>query len=110
MAIDRQSRRRVRSLSARLLRLTVLVTLLVEVMILLPSLGLERNAWLLNRVTDAHLAAITVASSPDGVVALSTRDELLRLSGTLAISLVTKGKTLMVMPPTRLRPPDEKDY
>lgn len=106
MAIDRQSRRRVRSLSARLLRLTVLVTLLVEVMILLPSLGLERNAWLLNRVTDAHLAAITVASSPDGVVALSTRDELLRLSGTLAISLVTKGKTLMVMPPTRLRPPD----
>ncbi|HQT88907.1 MAG TPA: HAMP domain-containing sensor histidine kinase [Acidiphilium sp.] len=106
MAIDRPRGRRVRSLSARLLRLTVVVTLLVEVMILLPSLGLERDAWLLNRVTDAHLAAITVAASPHGVVDLSTRDELLRLSGTMAISLVTSGKTLMVMPPSRLRAPN----
>ncbi|OYV71155.1 MAG: two-component sensor histidine kinase [Acidiphilium sp. 21-60-14] len=104
--MDRPRGRRVRSLSARLLRLTVVVTLLVEVMILLPSLGLERDAWLLNRVTDAHLAAITVAASPHGVVDLSTRDELLRLSGTMAISLVTSGKTLMVMPPSRLRAPN----
>jgi signal transduction histidine kinase len=105
MLIDRRRVRRVRSLSARLLRLTVVVTLLVEVMILLPSLGLERDAWLLNRVTEAHLAAITVAAAPHGVVALSTRDELLRLSGTMAINLVTKGKTVMVMPPTQLHDP-----
>lgn len=87
------------SLSARLLLLTVIVTLLVEVMILLPSLGHERSAWLMNRVTEAHLAALTVSTAPHGVVDLSTRDELLRLSGTEAIRLVQGGNSILVLPP-----------
>ncbi|HQT85359.1 MAG: two-component sensor histidine kinase [Acidiphilium sp. 37-64-53] len=92
--------RRVRhSLSARLLWLTVGVTLLVEVMILLPSLGRERMAWLTNRVTEAHLAGLTVSTAPHGVVDLSTRNELLRLSGTEAIRLVEGGRSILVLPP-----------
>lgn len=87
------------SLSARLLWLTVIVTLIVEVMILLPSLGHERMAWLLNRVTEAHLAALTVSTAPHGVVDLSTRDELLRLSGTEAIRLIQGGRSILVLPP-----------
>ena len=87
------------SLSARLLWLTVIVTLLVEVMILLPSLGHERSAWLMNRVTEAHLAALTVSTAPHGVVDLSTRNELLRLSGTEAIRLVQGGRSILVLPP-----------
>lgn len=86
------------SLSARLLWLTVAVTLIVEVMILLPSLGRERMAWLMNRVTEAHLAALTVSTAPHGVVDLSTRDELLRLSGTEAIRLVEGGRSILVLP------------
>jgi signal transduction histidine kinase len=92
--------RRVRhSLSARLLWVTVGVTLLVEVMILLPSLGRERLAWLTNRVTEAHLAALTVSTAPHGLVDLSTRNELLRLSGTEAIRLVEGGRSILVLPP-----------
>ncbi|MGC9269771.1 sensor histidine kinase [Acidiphilium sp.] len=92
-------RRARHSLSARLLWLTVAVTLIVEVMILLPSLGRERIAWLTNRVTEAHLAALTVSTAPHGVVDLSTRNELLRLSGTEAIRLVEGGRSILVLPP-----------
>lgn len=77
----------------------MVVTLLVEVMILLPSLGHERSAWLLNRITEAHLAALTVSKAPHGVVDLSTRNELLRLSGTEAIRLVQDGRSILVLPP-----------
>lgn len=86
-------------LSARLLWLTVAVTLIVEVMILLPSLGRERTEWLTNRITEAHLAALTVSTAPHGVVDLSTRNELLRLSGTEAIRLIEDGRSIMVLPP-----------
>ncbi|MDD2861264.1 MAG: HAMP domain-containing sensor histidine kinase [Acidiphilium sp.] len=100
MPAPNQRPRRVRqSLSARLLWLTVAVTLIVEVMILLPSLGRERMAWLTNRVTEAHLAALTVSTAPHGVVDLSTRNELLRLSGTEAIRLVEGGRSILVLPP-----------
>ena len=62
-------------------------------MILLPSLGRERTTWLEKRITEAHLAALSVANAPQGTVALSTRDELLRLSGTESIRLMQNGKT-----------------
>jgi signal transduction histidine kinase len=83
----------------------VIVILVVEVMILLPSLGREREAWLMARVTEAHLAALTVSTAPHGVVDLSTRNELLRLSGTEAIRLIEPGRSVMVLPMRRtLRP------
>ncbi|HEX7388609.1 MAG TPA: HAMP domain-containing sensor histidine kinase [Acidiphilium sp.] len=68
-------------------------------MILLPSLGRERTEWLTDRITEAHLAALTVSIAPHGVIDLSTRDELLRLSGTEAIRLIEGGKSIMVLPP-----------
>ena len=92
-----------RSLSNRLLRLTVGLTLTVGVMILLPSLGLERTAWFEYRLREAHLAALTVAAAPDGMINLWTRNELLRLSGTEAIELRTpNGRKIVVMPSPRL--------
>jgi signal transduction histidine kinase len=93
------------SLSARLLWLTVIIVTVVEVMILLPSLGRERETWLMSRVREAHLAALTVSSAPHGVIDLSTRNELLRLSGTEAIRLIEPGRSVMVLPMRRsLRP------
>ena len=50
-----------RSLSARVLWLTVSIILLVEMLILVPSLGRERQAWLWQHVTQAHLAAFPAA-------------------------------------------------
>lgn len=88
-----------RSLSARVFWLTMGVIMLVEVMILLPSLGRERQTWLTDRITEAHLAALSVASATHGIVDLSTRDELLRLSGTDAIRLIEPGRSVLVLPP-----------
>jgi signal transduction histidine kinase len=93
------------SLSARLLWLTVIIVMVVELMILLPSLGRERQTWLISRIREAHLAALTVSTAPHGVIGLSTRNELLRLSGTEAIRLIEPGRSVMVLPMRRrLRP------
>lgn len=88
-----------RSLSLRLLVLTVAVVLLAEVLILLPSLGRARRIWLLEHVTEAELAGLAVAAAPHGMVDIATRNELLRLSGTEAIRLKEPGRSVLVLEP-----------
>lgn len=84
-----------RSLPARVLWLTVGIILLVEIVILMPSLGRERQGWLWDRITDAHLAAFSVATS-GGVAALDpgTKQALLQLSGSEAIKLMQPGSSM----------------
>jgi signal transduction histidine kinase len=94
-----------RSLPARVLCLTVGIILLVEVVILMPSLGRERQAWLWDRVTDAHLAAFSVVNAGAATVDDATRWDLLKLSGAEAIRLVQPGKPALLVPgPANLRP------
>jgi signal transduction histidine kinase len=94
-----------RSLSARVLWLTVAIILLVEIVILMPSLGRERETWLWDRVTQAHLAAFSVANT-DGPAAdaaavnAATRNALLQLSGTEALQLNQGGKNIMLFAPS----------
>jgi len=52
-----------RSLSGRVLWLTVSIILLVELVILMPSLGRERQAWMWEHITRAHLAGFSVRQS-----------------------------------------------
>jgi signal transduction histidine kinase len=89
-----------RSLSARVLWLTVAIILLVEIVILMPSLGRERETWLWDRITQAHLAAFSVAAAGenDGVNA-ATRNALLKLSGTEALQLVAPGQKMLLLAP-----------
>jgi signal transduction histidine kinase len=91
-----------RSLSARVLWLTVSIILLVEIAILMPSLGRERQAWLWDRLSQANLAAFSLAAASenrrDGMVDEGTRLALLQLSGTEAIRLVVPGKATLVLP------------
>ncbi len=76
-----------RSLPARVLWLTVGIILLVEMVILIPSLGRERQNWLWDRVTDAHLAAYAIAKT--GPLGGPVGDKaLLKLSGCEAIKLI----------------------
>ena len=86
----------------------MIVVLAVEIMILLPSLGRERQAWLMARVREAHLAALSVSTAPHGALDVSTRNELLRLSGTEAIRLIEPGRSVMVLPMRRPLPPGGK--
>jgi hypothetical protein len=91
-----------RSLSARVLWLTVEIILLVEIVILMPSLGRERETWLWDRVTDAHLAVYSEATEAKaiqgGMLDSQTQQYLLRLSGTEAIKLVQSGSVATLMP------------
>jgi len=109
-----------RSLSGRVLWLTVSIILLVELVILMPSLGRERQAWMWEHVTRAHLAGFSAAQSSgrtlepvasnahlasaesDVVLDPATRDVLLKLSDTDSITLIQAGQ------PEVLLPPDEK--
>lgn len=88
-----------RSLSGRVLALTIAVVLLTEVMVLLPSLGRERRAWLSTRLREAELAAMSVAIAPRGVLDLATRNALLRLSGTEAVRLEEPGRNVLILEP-----------
>ncbi len=94
-----------RSLSSRVLWLTVGIILLVEILLLMPSMGQERQNWLWERITRAHLAAFSVATAAEdgkgGVIDVPTRMALLQLAGAESIKLSVPGQgdlTLMQMP------------
>jgi signal transduction histidine kinase len=85
------------SLSARLLWLTVAMVLITELLIFLPSLGRARRAWLYNHVTEAHIAALSLASTPQGSIDQHIRDELLELSGAMMVSVEDNGRPTLVL-------------
>jgi signal transduction histidine kinase len=88
-----------KSLSGRVLWLTVGIIMLVEFMILLPSLGRERQTWLWEHLQGAHLAAVAAARSYDGAFDPVTRDSLLRLSDTQSIRFDAPGQLEIVLVP-----------
>ncbi len=73
------------SLSGRVLWLTVGIILLMEILVLMPSLGRERQNWLWNHVTRAHLAALS-ATGVGGALNPATQT-LLRLAGAQSVAL-----------------------
>ncbi len=89
------------SLSARVLWLTVAIILLVELVILMPSLGRARETWLWNHITSAHLAAYSAGSMFDGTLDPATQSALLRLSGTQSIKLTEAGKIALIVAPAQ---------
>jgi signal transduction histidine kinase len=88
-----------RSLSARLLGLTIVVVLLAESLVFIRDFTRARVDWLERRATEAQIAALSVAVAPEGMLDRRTRDELLRLSGTEAIRLRETGRDVLVGAP-----------
>jgi signal transduction histidine kinase len=78
------------SLSTRLLRLTIGIVLAVEVLIFVPEITHEREAWLRDRMDDAHTAALAAAQPGTPATPLKTT-ELLRLAGCTWIRLDRPG-------------------
>ena len=89
-----------RRLAMRLAGFMVIVILLAEAMFVVPSIVRIRQEWLDRRLTEAQLAALSVAVAPDGMVDRTTRDELLRLAGAEAIYLEQPGHRITVLSPT----------
>ena len=80
-----------RSLSARLLLLTIAFVMLAEVLIYVPSIANFRNSWLRDRLAAAQTAALVLEAAPDEALPESLVDMLLKDIGAKAIALKIKG-------------------
>ncbi|MGQ9366711.1 sensor histidine kinase [Azospirillum sp. ST 5-10] len=93
-----------RSLSAKLLVLTVLFVMLAEVLIYTPSIARFRLAFLEERLAAAHLAALSVEAAPDRMVTKALEAKLLAHVGAHAIDLIQPDSRVYMlsttMPPT----------
>lgn len=76
-----------RSLSGRLLVLTIAVVMLVEVAIFVPSVARFRLDYLTERVVRAEIAAMSVLAAPDGMVSPALQAALLERTEALNIVL-----------------------
>ncbi|MDT8345213.1 MAG: HAMP domain-containing sensor histidine kinase [Thermohalobaculum sp.] len=85
-------------ISGRLLVLTVVVVMLVEVVIFVPSVARFRMDYLQERIVRAEIAALTVTAAPDGFVAPDLEARLLRNSGTLNVAVRDAGVRILALP------------
>jgi signal transduction histidine kinase len=76
-----------RSLSARLLILTVFFVMLGEVLIFVPSVARFRMTYFENHIAAAHLATLALIASPTGKLDQALTDELLAEVGAHSITL-----------------------
>jgi signal transduction histidine kinase len=93
-----------KSLSARLLLLTVGFVMLAEVLIYAPSIGRFRLAYLEERLAAAHLAILALETTPDQMIDDELESELLDHVGAFSVALRRPevGKLLL----SQERPPD----
>jgi signal transduction histidine kinase len=99
-----------RSLSWRLLWLTIAIMAMIEVLIFVPAMERARDAWLADRLIASQIAITTVppvdlppnlgpvpngggARMPDRV----TREQLLRLAGVVSIRIQEPGRPMAVL-------------
>ncbi|MBV8651053.1 MAG: HAMP domain-containing histidine kinase, partial [Alphaproteobacteria bacterium] len=93
-----------RSLSARLLVLTITFVMVGEVMIFVPSIARFRMTYFEDKIAAGRLAVLALEATPDNMVSQSMADQLLSHVGALGIVLHKHNDlTLMIdseMPPT----------
>lgn len=99
----------IRSLSFRLLILTVFFVMLAEVLIYTPSIARFRLVYLTEKLDAAHLAALAVNVSPDRMISQELTFELLDHVGAYDIVLYRDG-TPMEMLHRPLRPEPHVTY
>ncbi len=93
------------SLSGRVLWLTVAIILAVELVVLTPSLGNERQSWMWQRISLAHIAALSAAASQNGGLAPAAYQQLAQLSGIESIKLSGPDGTVAQLPALHPTPP-----
>src|SRR3546814_11785894 len=80
-----------RSLSAKLLLLTIVFVMLAEVMIYAPSIGRMRLVYLEERLAAAHLSILALEATPDTMVSKEMETELLQHVGAYLVALTKPG-------------------
>lgn len=88
-----------KSLSARLLILTIVFVMIAEVLIFAPSVGRYRLTFFEEKLAAGHLAILALEATPDNMVSDELERELLSHVGAAAVALTSpdSGKKLMLM-------------
>ena len=86
-----------RSLSARLLVLTIGFVMLAEILIFMPSASRFRLNYLEERIDAAHLAGLALVAAPDAMVSPELEAELLRLVGAESVVLRRAGQHSLML-------------
>ena len=86
-----------RSLSGRLLIVTICVVMLAEVAIFVPSVARFRQDYLLERVHRAEIAAFTVLASPDRSVSAELQETLINRTEVMNVVVRREGVREMVL-------------
>lgn len=86
-----------RGLSGRLLVLTILVVMLAEVAIFVPSVARFRADYLTERVVRAQIASLSVLAAPDEMVSPELQRQLLERTEALNIVLRRAGTRTLVL-------------
>jgi signal transduction histidine kinase len=94
-----------KSLSAKLLLLTIAFVMLAEVLIYAPSIARMRLVYLEERLAAAHLSILALEATPDNMVSKEMEAELLQHVGAYMVALTEPGAgklMLMVATPEKL--------
>jgi len=97
MAFLRSILKTTRSLSARLLLLTVLFVMLAEVLIFVPSVAFYRQNYLTRKAEVAHLAALAVLAAPDKMVSKELKEELLFRVGARSVVFKSANSKMLML-------------
>ena len=96
--------RKIKSLSAKLLGLTIIFVMLAEVLIFVPSVANFRMTWLQERLNTAGAASILISTDTSAELSRAAQDEVLMATGAKAIALRSGGVSKLVvaseMPPS----------
>ena len=84
-----------RSLSARLLILTIFFVMVSEVLIFVPSVALFRMTYFENRLADGHIAILALEASVSGQLDQGLTDRLLARVGAQGVALYRKDGTTL---------------
>lgn len=87
----------VRSLSARLLVLTVFFVMLIEVFVYAPSVARYRKVYFEERIAGAHLATLALEAAPDLMVSRALKKELLDHVRAYAVVTLRPGQRRLML-------------
>lgn len=95
------------ALAWRLLALTFIFTVVVEVLIIAPSAASFHERWLLDRLQSAELASVGVEALPYSAVEDDVAEQLLAIGGVQAVVVGDQGvRRLLLQAPNLPRTPD----
>lgn len=86
-----------RSLSGRLLILTVIFVMLAEILIFVPSVSRFRRDFLLDKLDKAHLALLSAEAAGGGGLDPTIEAELMRRAGISSVAVARTGRNHLML-------------